>query len=91
MKVLASGGQVGALTALPATMKNVKIELGGDFGECRVHWCFGPCKSGIYYRVQILHVKFLRTTIPTSNGRISGTKRDFLDPLAPKFLFCRGL
>ena len=42
-------------------------------------------------RVQILHVKFLRTTISTSNGRISGTKRDFLDPLAPNFSFFRGL
>ena len=36
-------------------------------------------------------VKFGRTAIPTLNGRISETKRDFLDPLVPKFSYDRGL
>ena len=37
------------------------------------------------------YVKFDRTAIPTSNGHISETKRDFLDPLVPKFSYDRGL
>ena len=36
-------------------------------------------------------MKFGRTAIPTLNGRISETKRDFLDPLVPKFSYDRGL
>ena len=36
-------------------------------------------------------VNFGRTAIPTLNGRISETKRDFLDPLVPKFSYDRGL
>ena len=36
-------------------------------------------------------MKFGRTAISTLNGRISETKRDFLDPLVPKFSYDRGL
>ena len=59
------------------------------------HCCLAPCKSvrnyGPLTEPKIYIVKFGRTAIPTLNGRISGTKQDFLDPLAPKFLYDRGL
>ena len=36
-------------------------------------------------------MKSALTQIPTSNGHISETKQDFLDPLVPKFFSRRGL
>ena len=59
------------------------------------HCCLAPCKSvpnyGLLTEPKIYIVKFGRTAIPTLNGRISETKRDFLDPLVPKFSYDRGL
>ena len=52
------------------------------------HCCLAPCKFvpnyGPLTEPKIYKVKFSRTAIPTLNGRISETKRDFLDPLVPK-------
>ena len=60
-----------------------------------VHCCLAPCKSvpnyGPLTEPKIYIVKFGRTAISTLNGRISETKRDFLDPLVPKFSYDRGL
>ena len=60
-----------------------------------IHCCLAPCKSvpnyGPLTEPKICIVKFGRTAIPTLNGRISKTKRDFLDPLVPKFSYDRGL
>ena len=59
------------------------------------HCCLAPCKSvpnyGPLTEPKIYIVKFGRTAISTLNGRISETKRDFLDPLVPKFSYDRGL
>ena len=59
------------------------------------HCCLAPCKSvpnyGPLTEPKIYIVKFGHTAIPTLNGRISETKRDFLDPLVPKFSYDRGL
>ena len=60
-----------------------------------LHCCLAPCKSvpnyGPLTEPKIYIVKFGRTAISTLNGRISETKRDFLDPLVPKFSYDRGL
>ena len=54
------------------------------------HRCSDPCKSVIHYgpspETKFYKMKSGRTPIPTSNGHISETERDFLDPLVPKFL-----
>ena len=59
------------------------------------HCCLAPCKSvpnyGPLTEPKIYIVKFGRTAIPALNGRISETKRDFLNSLVPKFSYDRGL
>ena len=59
------------------------------------HCCLAPSKSvpnyGPLTEPKIFIVKFDCTAIPTSNDHISETKRDFLDPLVPKFSYDRGL
>ena len=47
--------------------------------------------EGTWTEPKFYYVEFGRTAIPTSNGHISETKRDFLDPLVPKFSYDRGL
>ena len=47
--------------------------------------------DGTWTEPKSYYVKFGRTAIPTSNGHISETKRDFLDPLVPKFSYDWGL
>ena len=59
------------------------------------HCCLAPCKSvtnyGLLTEPKFYIVKSALTPIPTSNGHISETKRDSLDPLVPKFFSRRGL
>ena len=59
------------------------------------HCCLAPCKSVTNYgpltEPKFYIVKSALTPIPTSNGHISETKRDSLDPLVPKFFSRRGL
>ena len=61
----------------------------------KLHCCLAPCKSVTNYgpltEPKFYIVKSALTPIPTSNGHISETKRDSLDPLVPKFFSRRGL
>ena len=63
------------------------------------HLCYGPLKVSNEIALQKLNEQkdiftIWKIVVPElffSNGRISGTKRDILDPLAPKFSSCPGL
>ena len=59
------------------------------------HCCLAPCKSVTNYgpltEPKFCIVKCALSRIPTSNGRISETKRAILDPLVPKFSSDQGL
>ena len=63
-------------SALPCPLQP-RVRLPKLFRGYIAHCCLGPCKS--------VPNESALTQIPTSNGHISETKQDFLDPLVPKW------
>ena len=93
------GSSKGGRPSMPTSHRAVDIFLcpSPEAQKRKTSWhcCLAPCKFVLNYgpltEPKIYKVKFGRTAISTLNGRISETKRDFLDPLVPKFSYDRGL